>query len=47
MIDTNNDPVVVVGMARTPMGGLQGALASLSAPELGASAISAATRSSG
>lgn len=34
--------VVIVGAARTPMGGFQGALSSLSAPALGAVAISAA-----
>ncbi len=37
-----NDPVVVVGMARTPLGGLQGELAEVSAPELGSVAIKAA-----
>jgi len=36
------DPVVIVGMARTPMGGLLGDLASLSANELGAIAVKAA-----
>jgi acetyl-CoA C-acetyltransferase len=34
--------VVIVGMARTPIGSFQGALASLSAPKLGAVAIRAA-----
>ncbi|BEV70721.1 acetyl-CoA C-acyltransferase [Paludibacterium sp. B53371] len=34
--------IVIVGMARTPMGGLQGDLAHLSAGELGAAAIRAA-----
>lgn len=38
------DPVVIVSMARTPMGGFQGALQSLTAPELGAAAIKAAVR---
>ncbi len=38
----NEDPVVIVGAARTPMGGFQGDLAPLSAPELGAAAIGAA-----
>jgi acetyl-CoA C-acetyltransferase len=33
------DPIVIVGAARTPMGGFQGDLAALSAPELGAAAI--------
>ena len=40
MADT--DPVVIVGMARTPMGGLLGDLASFSANELGAIAVKAA-----
>jgi acetyl-CoA C-acetyltransferase len=38
----NQDPVVVVGAARTPMGALQGELKDFSAPELGAVAIRAA-----
>jgi acetyl-CoA C-acetyltransferase len=37
-----SDPIVVVGMARTPVGGFQGDLAAKSAAELGAGAISAA-----
>ncbi|UTA48852.1 acetyl-CoA C-acyltransferase [Simiduia sp. 21SJ11W-1] len=37
-----SDPIVIVGMARTPMGGMQGALSGLSAPELGAAAIKGA-----
>ncbi|MDU8942606.1 acetyl-CoA C-acyltransferase [Ovoidimarina sediminis] len=37
-----SDPVVIVGAARTAMGGLQGVFAGLSAPELGAAAISGA-----
>ncbi|MCB1809762.1 MAG: acetyl-CoA C-acetyltransferase, partial [Candidatus Competibacteraceae bacterium] len=41
------DPIVIVGAARTPMGGLQGALAPLSAPQLGASAIRAALERAG
>lgn len=36
------DPVVIVSMARTPMGGFQGALQGMTAPELGAAAIKAA-----
>ena len=36
------DPIVIVGAARTPMGGFQGDLAAVSAPELGACAIRAA-----
>src|SRR5688500_5742091 len=38
----NNDPVVIVGLARTPMGGFQGELKGFTAPELGAAAIRAA-----
>jgi acetyl-CoA C-acetyltransferase len=37
-----NDPIVIVGAARTPIGGLMGELSSLQAPALGATAISAA-----
>lgn len=37
-----SDPVVIVGMARTPMGGLLGDLAGMSANELGAVAVKAA-----
>lgn len=36
---SHSDPVVIVGAARTPMGGFQGALASASASDLGAVAI--------
>ncbi len=39
--------VVIVAGARTPMGGLQGELAEVSAPELGATAIAAAVERSG
>ena len=39
---TANDPVVIVGAARTPMGSFQGSLATLTAPQLGAVAIQAA-----
>ena len=38
----HSDPIVIVSAARTPMGGLQGDLASLTAPQLGAEAIRAA-----
>ena len=41
------DPIVVVGAARTPMGGFQGDLKDAGAPELGASAIRAALERSG
>jgi acetyl-CoA C-acetyltransferase len=37
-----NDPVVIVGLARTPMGAFQGELKGFAAPELGAAAIRAA-----
>jgi acetyl-CoA C-acetyltransferase len=37
-----NDPIVIVGMARTPMGGFQGCLSPLTAPQLGGAAIYAA-----
>src|SRR5208283_4038758 len=43
----SKDPVVIVGAARTPMGGLQGDFASLSAPQLGSVAIAAAVERSG
>jgi acetyl-CoA C-acetyltransferase len=38
----SDDPIVIVGMARTPMGGFQGDLQSATASELGATAIRAA-----
>ncbi len=44
---TPPDPVVIVGAARTPMGGLQGDFASLGAPQLGAVAIEAAVARAG
>jgi acetyl-CoA C-acetyltransferase len=44
---TNNDPVVIVGAARTPMGGLQGDFASLAAWQLGGAAIRAALARAG
>jgi acetyl-CoA C-acetyltransferase len=37
-----NDPIVIVSAARTPMGAFQGELKSFAAPELGAAAIRAA-----
>jgi acetyl-CoA C-acetyltransferase len=43
----DKDPVVIVGMARTPMGGLLGDLAGFSANELGAMAIKAAVAEAG
>ena len=39
---TANDPIVIVSAVRTPMGGFQGDLKSLGAPQLGAAAIRAA-----
>lgn len=39
--------VVILGSARTPMGGFQGELSGASAPQLGAAAIAAALRRSG
>lgn len=39
---TTNDPIVIVGAARTPMGGFQGDLKDVTAPQLGATAIKAA-----
>ncbi len=39
---SNHDPIVVVSAARTPMGGFQGDLADVEAPDLGATAIRAA-----
>ena len=41
------DPIVIVGMARTPIGGFQGVLKDVSGPELGSSAIRAALERSG
>jgi acetyl-CoA C-acetyltransferase len=43
----DNDPVVIVGAARTPMGGFQGDFASLAASDLGAVAIKAAVERAG
>jgi acetyl-CoA C-acetyltransferase len=41
-MNMNNDPIVIVSAARTPMGGFQGTLSGFKAPELGAAAIRAA-----
>jgi len=41
------DPIVIVGMARTPIGAFQGKLARLSAVELGSAAIKAALQRAG
>lgn len=39
---TTHDPIVIVGAARTPMGGFQGELKDMTAAELGSAAIAAA-----
>ena len=44
---TAQDPIVIVGAARTPMGGLQGDFASLTAATLGSTAIRAAVERAG
>lgn len=41
------DPIVIVSLARTPMGGFQGELSSVAAPALGATAIRAAVERAG
>lgn len=43
----SKDDIVIVGMARTPMGGLLGEFANVSAPELGAVAVKAAMKEAG
>ena len=43
----NNDPIVITGIARTAMGGFQGALSGVPAADLGAAAIKAAVERSG
>ncbi|MES2288996.1 MAG: acetyl-CoA C-acyltransferase [Pseudomonadota bacterium] len=43
----NNDPIVIAGFARTPMGGFQGALGAVSATALGATAVRAAVERAG
>ncbi|HFB67302.1 MAG TPA: acetyl-CoA C-acyltransferase [Aeromonadales bacterium] len=40
----NNDPVVIVGAARTPLGGFAGSLSAVSAPNLGTVAIEGAIK---
>ncbi|MFL0356492.1 thiolase family protein [Erythrobacter sp. GH1-10] len=42
-----NDPIVILSYARTPMGGMQGALSDVSATDLGATAVKAAVERSG
>ena len=43
----SNDPIVIVSAVRTPMGGLQGDLKSLTAPQLGSAAIRGAVERAG
>lgn len=42
-----NDPIVITGIARTPMGSFQGSLSNMTASQLGAAAIKAAVERSG
>jgi acetyl-CoA C-acetyltransferase len=44
---SSTDPVVILSYARTPMGGMQGALADVTATDLGATAVKAAVERSG
>lgn len=44
---SNQDPVVIVSAKRTPLGGFQGSLSSVSAPDLGAVAIKSAIETAG
>ena len=44
---SDQDPIVIVGAARTPMGGFQGALSEVTAADLGAVAIQGALRNAG
>ena len=44
---SNADPVVILSYARTPMGGMQGVLADVSATDLGATAVKAAVERAG
>ena len=46
-METKRDPIVIVAATRTPMGGFQGDLATLAAPQLGSVAIEAALARSG
>src|SRR5262245_49830394 len=47
MAQTREDPIIIVGAARTAMGSFQGAFAPLTAPELGSAAIKAAVARAG
>lgn len=44
---SSTDPVVILSYARTPMGGMQGALADVAATDLGATAVRAAVERAG
>lgn len=44
---TTEDPIVIVAGARTPMGGFQGVLSNVTAPELGAASIKAVVERTG
>ncbi|MFQ6018539.1 MAG: acetyl-CoA C-acetyltransferase, partial [Kiloniellaceae bacterium] len=44
---TMQDPIAIVGAARTPIGGFQGELSPLAAPEIGAVAIRGALERAG
>lgn len=44
---SESDPIVILSYARTPMGGMQGALADVPATELGATAVKAAVERAG
>lgn len=46
-MNTREDPIAIVSAVRTPMGGLQGELSSLSAVQLGSAAIGAAIERAG
>ncbi len=47
MASATEDAIVIVGTARTAIGGFQGAFASLTAPQLGSAAITAAVSRAG
>ena len=47
MSSTSQDPIVIAGVARTPMGSFQGDLSAATAPELGAAAIAEAAKRAG
>ena len=46
-VEPASNPVVIVGLSRTPMGAFQGAFSTVTAPQLGAAAISAALKEAG